>query len=384
MKIIFRGRSLKIILAGAERRPETRDNSGKASGRFFQYYRKELMRPVPKYALRSLLALLAVGPGIAGRARAQTVVPRPVKMPELLVEPYEILPSDRVPPGNFARSPQDFILCTGPAFVGMTPPPGSVIIRWEGKEYKDIARWNNDLIQETIAAGRDEGRLYAVLDRFEAGLRADPLFYAFNYNAGRVLMLLSLPRRAIKYFEKARALVPDFSGAYINLAQAHARLQEDRAAVDFFKEAARRNPFDPTPVVELGTFYLERDMTFLANDYFVKVLRAYPNHSNAKIGLGRLYMQKNDFVRARELLSTIPTEYLDGRERDDYNRALHFYMALISAELQDYGAAVYHYDRLLAHPEDSFFLDTPIGAIRKRRAVAFELAESQASKLIEE
>ena len=335
-------------------------------------------RPLLPLGLAVVLIGVAVLPPNLG---AQTVVRRTVRMPQLLVEPLEILPSDRVPRGNFARNRRDFIVCTGPNFTGRNPPPGTVTIKWEGQEYKDVAAWNNGLVEEATKAGRDEGKLFSVLDRFEAGLRADPLFYPFLYNSGKVLLLLRLPRRAMKFLTKARALVPEFAGVYVNLARAHARLQEDNAAVSNFKEAARRNPFDPSPVVELGNFYLEREMTFLANDYYRKVLRSYPDHSNAKIGLGRLFMQKGDYVRARELMSTIPTEFLDGTERKDYNRALHYYLALISVELQDYGAAVYHFDRLLAHPDDPFFLETPIGAIQKRRAVAFELADSQASQL---
>jgi len=304
------------------------------------------------------------------------------RLPEFLVEPGEILRTERLTAGTFARNPQDFIECRGRHFEG-DPPPG-ISADFNGTQ-TGVAILNNQSVEEAVRAGSaNQKALKSALARLEAVIRADPLFFPAIYNAGRILLLMNLPRRAVRYFDRARSVLPEFSGSYLNLGRAYARSGEDAAAVESFRQASRLNPSDALPLIALGDFYLERKSTQQARYYFERILALRPEYPDAKIGLARLYMEQGNIVRAQIILRSVPTDNQDGSERTDYNRALHYYLAVIASELRDYGDSVRQFDRLLKHPEDPFFLEFPIQEIRRRREIIFRLAKSEGTEINED
>ena len=300
------------------------------------------------------------------------------KIPDFLVEPLEILPGDNVPDGTFVHSVGGYILCRGKAFQG--PPPQDEAyarIIWQGRAAgKSSGQWNNEVAGEIEkTAIHERKKLQLALRKFLAGLKADPLFFPFLYNAGRVSFLLNYPRNAISFLKKARDLMPEYYGIYMKLGDAYARLEEEHAAVTNYRLAAKKNPIRTEPLIALGNFYLERQMKVKARYYYRNILKKHPDQPNAKIGLARLMMLRKDYVRANLMLDSIITENLDGTPRGDYDRSMHYYQAIIATELGQYGAAVKHYDRLLKFPEDPFFIANPIIDIHKRRSIVKRLAD---------
>ncbi len=79
-------------------------------------------------------------------------------------------------------------------------------------------------------------------------------------------------------------------------------------------------------------------------------------------------------------MNSVPVDNLDGTPRNDYDRSLHYYQAVIASELRDYNAAVKQFDRLLKFPEDPFFLNIAIGDIRRRREIVKRLADVDARR----
>lgn len=305
--------------------------------------------------------------------------------PDVIVEPLEILPSDRIPNGTFVRSERDFILCRGERFQGKPPAGKGTRIRWEKKVFDNAGLWNNDVIDELGRIGSYEPeRLELALRKFMAGLQDDPLFFPFLYNTGRIYLLMNRPRLAVRYLEKAGAEVPPFFGVNMNLGFAYARMNEEQNAVRNFRLAAKKNPFDLRPFIALGNFYLESGSPVKAGYYFRQVLKRNPEHSNALLGIARLYMKRKDYVRARILMKNIPTENLDGTPRRDYDRSLHYYLALLATELRDYQDAVSEFDRLLSFQDDPFFLKRSVREISRRREIVRRLLETKKSKLKED
>ncbi len=300
-----------------------------------------------------------------------------MEFPELIIEPDAPDPSS--PAGSFVRTRSDFIVCRGKEGKG-DPPKGGPGIRFAGQDYPDTGAFNN-MIVDGLEKNRDRTELMIARQKWEAALKSDPQFFPFLYNLGRVFLLLNLPENAIRILDKARGILPAFAGTYLLLGQAYARAGDDRAAVVNFREASKRNRLDLSPLIALGNFYLSRREMTQARTYYDKVLEVRPDDVNARIGLGRIFMEKGDPVRARYLLKEIQTENIDGSERKDYDRSLHYFRAVLATELRDYGDAVREYDRLLKHPDDPFFLETSIKDIQRRREIARRLAEASGSSL---
>ncbi len=299
-------------------------------------------------------------------------------LPDVLVEPTEILPGDDIPQGTFRVGPRDLVLAAGARFRGPPPISNRFRINYGGREVTNAGAWNNETVASLQSVGpKDHAPLWEAVRRFHAGLAGDPQFFPFLYNTGRVFLFLNRPREALRFLEKARGVLPEFPGTYTNIARAHAMLKEDHAVEEAFRAAARLNPFDPEPLVELGNFFLESGSTVKAAYWFRAVLRDHPDYSNARIGMARLVLQSGDLVRARTMLREVPTEYLDGTPRRDYDRVLHYHLAVIAANLRDYAEAARQYERLLSEPNDPFFLTTPRADIVRRREIMLRLADVQ-------
>jgi len=301
---------------------------------------------------------------------------------DTLLEPLEILPGQNVPQGTFTRTKSDYIVTNGAAFQG-EGPPGSVRFLFGEEEITNIAAFNNDLVARAEAAGSDAAQLEALRDAFLVALQADPQFFPLLFNLGRVYLLLRLPEKAQLYLGRARDQVPEYARTYYYLAQAFRRSGDHRATLYNYRLAYKKNPFDPSALVELGNFYLEQKSGERAYDYFRQVQKGWPGNSDAKIGLARLELDNRNLYMAREILYSIETEDVSGKAREDYNRLLHYYLAIIAVDLRDYAEAVRQFDKLLAHPGDPFFLEVPIMSIQRRRDIAFRLAEAEGSVLQE-
>lgn len=300
------------------------------------------------------------------------------RLPDVIVEPTEILPGDQIPAGTFALNARGFVVTRGKRFAGEPPASNNWRIEYAGKSYSNAGLWNNETVTLLDRAGpRDRTQLEEAARRLQAGLKADPQFFPFLFNNGRALLMMNRPRDALRFLKRARGILPEFPATHSQIGRAHALLQEQQAVEQAFTTAARLNPFDPQPLVELGNYLLEEGATVKAAYYFRAVLRDHPDYSNARIGLARLVMQSGDVVRAHRLFSEVPTEFLDGTPRRDYDRILHYYLAEIAGRLQDYREAVGQLDRLLQEPTDPFFMTVPIQDIQRRRDILQRLADIQ-------
>ncbi|MEQ9363323.1 MAG: tetratricopeptide repeat protein [Leptospirales bacterium] len=299
-----------------------------------------------------------------------------------LVQPLEILPGDRIPPGTIARGERDFLICTGPDFFPLpaTEAAGGETggetsfseIQWDGRTVTNTAAFNNATVESIKRAGLDDRALFeTALARFEAGLAADPQFLPFLYNAGRVAFILGDLSRAGRYFERARNHLPVFAGSYQNLGFVYAAgrpgEREEQAALASFRRAAELNPFEREAWIALGDTYLSWDQAARAREYYVAVLKEIPASIDAKIGLARIAMAERNWNAARRLLESAALTYPGRIARRNINRSAHYYLGLVYRELGAHGEAVKSFDRMLAFPGDTLFLSISYRALKRLR-----------------
>jgi len=283
--------------------------------------------------------------------------------------------------GTFASARYDFVVCRGKGTN--EPPPG----RKEDEIESGVSAgaYNDRIVADAIAGidTTDSGSAarFKMLERaaenFRIGLKKDPQFFPFLYNLGRVLLLMNLPEQSLSHLTLARARLPDIAVVYLLIGRAHSRLGDAISAAENFRVAYRKNPFDPIALVALGDLYLETGAYVQAREAYTRVLKQFPENASALTGLGRLFMKKGELIRARSLFESVRTTDLDGSERNDYDRSLHFFLAEVCSNLKDYREAVNQYDRLLKHPEDPFFLDQSLAIVKKRREISAKLAAEQ-------
>ncbi|MBU42806.1 MAG: hypothetical protein CMN76_06275 [Spirochaetaceae bacterium] len=302
----------------------------------------------------------------------------PESFPDLLLpENGSPLPGNPTPEGTFLRNAQDFLVCAGKDFQG-PGPEGSSPIEWQGNTFNSVARFNNETIQEFIRDPSNDENQSLALERFEAGLKADPQFYPFLYNSARLNLLQRDFEEAIRLFERASGLIPDDPGPYLNIGKACEELQEHRCVVHYYKKAHEKAPLRPDAIYALGIYYLETDRRPQAEIYLKQGLRDFPADSRMKIGMARLHLQSGDRLRARVLLESIPTESLTGERRQDYDLSLHYYLAKIYRDSRDYRRALEQLNILLANPSAPFFLENSRKDLEKQREVLQRLAKAQA------
>lgn len=320
-----------------------------------------------------LVILLMVG---ATQLSGQTVE----SFPDLLLpEDGTPLPGRPTPEGTFIRNKQDLILCTGKDFQAPAPDGTFSSIQWNGNTFDNVADFNNETVEELLMDPSSRKNQKQALERFEAGLTADPQFYAFLYNAGRVQYLLRDFDEAFRLFEKASGLIPDDPGPYMNLARICEEQQDHRCVVGYYKKAHSKAPLRPDAIYALGIYYLETDRRPQAEIYIKRGFKDFPEDSRMKIAMARLHLQAGDRLRARVLLESIPTQTMTGERRKDYDLSLHYYLANIYRESRNYGRALEQINILLENPSDAFFLEYKRDDLEKQKEVLQRLADAQSA-----
>lgn len=340
-------------------------------------YHTPASRPVTlKHSLISRISNLLLLATIAALAQNGLKAESP-RFPDLLIpEDGSPMPGVSTPEGTFIRTKQDFILCTGKDFQG-PGPAGTTPVEWQGNTENNIARFNNDTVDELLRDISDKKNRQLALERFEAGLKSDPQFYPFLYNAARMQLLLRNFEQSISLFQRLSGLIPNDPGPYLNIAKACEELQDHRCVMHYYRKAHTKAPLRPDALYALGIYSLETGRRPQAEIYLKKGLKSFPDNSKMKIGMARLMLASGDRLRAQVLLESVPTETLGGDRRKDYDLSLHYYLADIYRESRDYVRALEQINILLANPDDPFFLENNKSKLQKEKEVLERLAKAQ-------
>ncbi|MEW5737090.1 MAG: tetratricopeptide repeat protein [Thermodesulfobacteriota bacterium] len=118
--------------------------------------------------------------------------------------------------------------------------------------------------------------------------------------------------KAIYYYYKALAIVPDYSPSLYNLGGVYIALNDPDKAAYWLTKAKDRDPFMVDAYVNLGNIYLARNEPELACPVFEEGLRHNPGNPELYEGLGLCLHQKGRFEDA----ATVLRKALAERPRD--------------------------------------------------------------------
>lgn len=131
---------------------------------------------------------------------------------------------------------------------------------------------------------------------------------------------LNMYQEAIKFYQKALKIKPDFVEAFINLGVAHYKLGQYTEAIDVYKQAVQISPKSPSVYNKLGSMYIIGGKYPMALDTFKKAIDLEPKNAVAHYNLGIAYylngemdaafkecaiLQEIDKERAKSLMDLI-------------------------------------------------------------------------------
>src|SRR3989339_841967 len=106
---------------------------------------------------------------------------------------------------------------------------------------------------------------------------------------------------AIKNYEMAIELKPDYYGAYVSLSNAYEQTKKTDKAIETFEKIVEKKQVDPETLYNYGRLIYNRNGNGdrdLAEKIWLKVISLQPNYSNALYSLGLLYETRGDKTTA--------------------------------------------------------------------------------------
>jgi len=163
---------------------------------------------------------------------------------------------------------------------------------------KDIARLS--LAEHFFYLGN---ALY-VLKKFEDSIKAYSISLELNehavayYNRGNAYLELHEYAKAIKDFDKAIELSPNYAEAYNNRGVAYAELGEYKRAIKDYDKAIELNPDDAEAYYNRGIAYARLGKYKRAIEDYDRAIELNPNYAKAYIGRGLAYAERGEYNKA--------------------------------------------------------------------------------------
>jgi len=105
---------------------------------------------------------------------------------------------------------------------------------------------------------------------------------------------LEIYSEAVKHYQEAIKLNPDFTDAFINLGVAYYQLGKYSKAIDAYEKALRLNPHSPSLYNKLGSVYIINGNYMKALDNFKKATDIEPKNPVSHYNLGIAYYLNGD------------------------------------------------------------------------------------------
>jgi tetratricopeptide (TPR) repeat protein len=140
------------------------------------------------------------------------------------------------------------------------------------------------------------------LKMFEQAAALDPNFKIAFMNEGVAVLNLGRIDAARQFLEHAVKQNPDDPHAWYNLGMLEKNSANSHAAVDAFRRVTEIDPNDADTWYFLGASYAQSKQYPEAIDSFQHALKLNPLHASAEFGLSRAYQQSADLTHAREHL----------------------------------------------------------------------------------
>ncbi len=281
------------------------------------------------------------------------------------------------PDGSFIYHTADFILARGKLYSG-DPPPSTSEFLFEGKIIRNSGEWNNEAVQIALS-GKEKDRNLAKR-MLLAGVRFDPQFFPFRYNLGRLYSIDFQYKEALIHFEYAKAEMPDYFKTYLHIGILSEMTREVYYAVDHYKTAAKKNPYDTEALIRLSDHYITTGLKNRAFLYLNEASKIQETSPNVKLGYARIEMEKGNYHIAYKIFLRTSLSSQEGRPIP-YDKKFHYYFAETASKVTDYEIAEREYNKMLSFPNDPFFASVSAKVIARRRDIAKKFAEAKRTQL---
>jgi tetratricopeptide (TPR) repeat protein len=281
------------------------------------------------------------------------------------------------PDGSFIYHTSDFILARGKLFSG-NPPASNGEFDFEGKQIKNSGEWNNEAVKLALT-GKENDRSEAK-KMFLAGVRFDPQFFPFRYNLGRLYSIDFQYKESLIQFEYAKAEMPEYFKTYLHIGILSEMTREVYYAIDHYKIAVKKNPYDTEALIRLSDHYIStglKNRAFLYLNEASKIQEASPN---VKLGYARIEMEKGNYHIAYKIFLRTSLTSQEGKPVP-YDKKFHYYFAETASKVTDYEIAEREYTKMLSFPNDPFFASVSAKVIARRRDIARKFAEAKRTQL---
>lgn len=166
---------------------------------------------------------------------------------------------------------------------------------------KSVVLWENlATMYENASALVPESRDWALKALVQAK-DLEPTNPSIWWRIGNNYAALTKWEDAIKNYEKAIELKPDYFGAHIGLSNAYEQTQKIDKAIDIYEKIVSQIQADPETLYNYGRLIYNRNNggdRDLAEKIWLKVVTLQPNYSNALYSLGLLYETRKDLATA--------------------------------------------------------------------------------------
>jgi tetratricopeptide (TPR) repeat protein len=193
------------------------------------------------------------------------------------------------------------------------------------------------------------GQLDAAVKSFEKALAIKPDYTEVNYNLGLTFQELAQLDDAVKCYEKAVALKPDYAEAHNNLGVTLKELGRLDEAVKCYEKALTLKPDYTEAHNNLGNAFKELDQPAAAVKFYEKALAVNPDYAEAHTNLGNAFKELGrleDAVKSYEKAVALKPDYAEAHynlgnalmELGQENDAIMSYESAIDIK-PDYGGA---------------------------------------------
>jgi tetratricopeptide (TPR) repeat protein len=194
-------------------------------------------------------------------------------------------------PGKYYSGPSRSYFKLGAAFFWAGYPEQALLY------LEEALRRSPDNFKAILAVGQihlEQGRLDAARPLLERAVKLNPKSPEAWNNLGGV----AGTRDAVRHYERALELRPDFIPALLNAGQASMQLNDYPAAERRFQKAAELDSGNPDAANQLGLAYAKQGRTREAREWFQKAIEIKRDHAGAINNLGVLYGELRQFPDA--------------------------------------------------------------------------------------
>ncbi len=146
---------------------------------------------------------------------------------------------------------------------------------------KKLKYVKTDVVLHHFGSLKEEYKIKAAADQYSKiilkQLEEEPNNARYNYQAARMYMGQNDFSNALKYFEKAAKIDPNYKLAFSEIAKIYLQMNDKNRAIEYFKKSVQQNPDDASCANNLAVVYMSMGKFSQAKKILEEELKKYPN-----------------------------------------------------------------------------------------------------------